>query len=74
VNHLPVAHGNGADGRRHVHLPFVRAPSARLDDGGATAVECALFIGLIAAAIFGAVLALGLSVLGLFTAPITAGF
>jgi len=44
------------------------------DDRGATAVEYALLIALIAAVIFGAVLLLGQSVLGLFTAPITAGF
>jgi pilus assembly protein Flp/PilA len=44
------------------------------DDRGATAVEYALFIALIAAVIFGAVLLLGQSVLGLFTAAITAGF
>ena len=46
----------------------------RLDDRGATAVEYALFIGLIAAVVLGVVLALGGLVLGLFTAPITAGF
>ena len=44
------------------------------DDCGATAVEYALLIALIAAVIFGAVLLLGQSVLGLFTAAITAGF
>jgi hypothetical protein len=37
-------------------------------------VDYALFIALIAAAVFGAALALGQSVLGLFIAPITAGF
>jgi len=46
----------------------------RWDDRGATTVEYALFIGLIAAVIFGAVLTLGQLVLGLFTAPINAGF
>jgi Flp pilus assembly pilin Flp len=44
------------------------------DERGASAVEYALFIGLIAAVIFGVVLALGQLVLGLFNAPITAGF
>jgi len=44
------------------------------DDRGATAVEYALLIALIVAVIFGAVLVLGQLVLGLFTAPITAGF
>lgn len=44
------------------------------DDRGATAAEYALLIGLIAAVIFGAVFAFGQVVLGLFTAPITAGF
>ena len=44
------------------------------DDCGAAPVEYALFIVLIAAVIFGVVLLLGQSVLGLFTAAITAGF
>jgi Flp pilus assembly pilin Flp len=46
----------------------------RRDDRGATAAEYAFFIGLIAAVIFAAVIALGQVVLGLFNAPITAGF
>ena len=37
------------------------------DDRGASAVEYSLLIGLIAAVIVGAVIALGLGVLGLFT-------
>jgi Flp pilus assembly pilin Flp len=46
----------------------------RRDDRGATAVEYALFAGLIAAVIIGTVLVLGQVVLGLFNAPLSAGF
>jgi Flp pilus assembly pilin Flp len=42
----------------------------RSAEEGATAVEYALIVGLIAAVIFSAVLALGQVVLGLFTAPL----
>ena len=44
------------------------------DERGASAVEYALFMAFVAAVIFGVVLALGQLVLGLFNAPITAGF
>jgi pilus assembly protein Flp/PilA len=47
-------------------LRRVRRPA----DRGATAVEYAMLVGLIAAVIFGAVFALGQLVLGLFTAPL----
>jgi len=42
----------------------------RSAEDGATAVEYALIVGLIAAVIFGAVLALGQVVLAMFTAPL----
>jgi Flp pilus assembly pilin Flp len=58
----------------HLFLGKLPAHLPRRNDRGATAVEYALFIGLIAAVIFGVVLVLGQTVLGLFTAPITAGF
>jgi len=51
---------------------FLRTVLTRLTaaERGATAVEYGLIIGLIAAVIFGTVLALGQLVLGLFTAPL----
>lgn len=56
---------------------FLRTFPGRLrhaGDRGATAVEYALIAGLIAAVIFGSVLALGQLVVTLFAAPFLGGF
>jgi Flp pilus assembly pilin Flp len=65
----PVA---GRPFHAHVRASGRDLPSRplRRGDQGATAVEYALIIGLIAAVIFGTVAALGQAVLGLFTAPL----
>jgi Flp pilus assembly pilin Flp len=54
----------------HAFMRCLLGRLRRANENGATAVEYALIVGLIAAVIFSAVLALGQAVLGLFTAPL----